>query len=189
MAIDDTALRELAEQAAIGDPDAAERLIRGFHRYLMTYLYVSGIPEADINDVAQEVALQAYRSLHRYSADRPFLPWMRGIAAHRVKNYWRTQSRKQTREGLFREYVERQLADERTVRALADTPSERLQDCIRRLPEKQQQILALRYAQGLNANEISERLKREAAAVRKALSRIRDALRACLDGPIAGAVR
>ena len=77
MGTGDEELRGLAQRAASGDPDAAEQLIRNAHRYLMMHLYVSGVPEADIDDVGQDVALQMYRSLHRYSR------WLWGYHWHR----------------------------------------------------------------------------------------------------------
>ncbi|MBN1673420.1 MAG: sigma-70 family RNA polymerase sigma factor [Kiritimatiellae bacterium] len=185
MTLDDIELRALARRAAGGDTRAAEDLVRGFHGHLIAFLYLSTIPPDDIEDVAQETALQLYRGLPAYSPDKPFLPWLRSIARHMTHNYWRTKARKDRRESAFREHVEHCLEDEQHAAVLTDLSGDRLKGCIDRLPENQQRILWLRYRTGLSAEEISKQLQRNATAVRKALSRMRQALRACIESPTA----
>lgn len=174
-------LRNLAVQAASGDLDAAEELFRTLHGYLASFLFLQGIPRSDIEDVAQQAAIEVYRYLPRYDSKRPFLPWMRTIAARTAGKHWRSHARRHARIDRFREHVRTKLGQWSRAGHLHDLPVEELEQCLGRLPQKQRELLQLRYRQELNAEQIAERLSRTSVAVRKALSRIREALRVCID--------
>lgn len=176
--MDDQDLARLAVAAADGDLRATEDLLRGLHSHLMAVLHLLGVPIADIDDLAQEVTLQLYRSLGRYDAAQPFLPWMRSIARHRVANYWRGRSRRERRLAAFRA---------RAVALLESAPGtgipdgERLRTCIDALQERQHAIVQQHYFEGRTSATVAADLGMSAAAVRKALVTIRAALRRCVE--------
>ena len=48
--------------------------------YVCTVLRRYGVPAADVEDLAQDVFLVAWRRWSAYQADRPLRPWLAGIA-------------------------------------------------------------------------------------------------------------
>jgi RNA polymerase sigma-70 factor (ECF subfamily) len=59
--------------------------------FRLAYLIV-GTPE-EAADVVQEALIRAYRSLHRFDADRPLRPWLLRITANLARNHQRSLSR------------------------------------------------------------------------------------------------
>jgi RNA polymerase sigma-70 factor (ECF subfamily) len=165
--------------------DALEELIGGFHRDLFTFLHLLGIPPKDIEEVAQDVVIQMHRSLGRYSGEQPFLPWLRSIARHVVANYWRTHRAEERKMKAFQRYLERKLDDRPQDRGgYLEIDAARLEDCMSRLQDKHREMLALRYQQGFDSGKIACAMGLQAPAVRQSLSRIRDILKACVEGTL-----
>jgi len=176
----DVELQQLAARAAAGDLGAFEELLRGIHGNLISYLYLLGVAPSDIEDVAQNVAIQLYRSLSTYNPAHPFLPWLRGTAAHVASNHRRSQTRESKRLSVLREYAEQNVALEEPSVA-SNAQISQLKDCIEHLQPKQKEIVTLRYFEGLDSSRIGKKSGLNAAAVRLTLFRIRELLRACVE--------
>ena len=177
--MDDAALRGLAARAADGDLDAVEDLVRGLHGHLFSFLHLLRVPVGEMEDVAQDVVVRLYRSLGDYRIERPFLPFLRGVARHAVADLWRARARDERRMNAFQALVEAQLAGDPGERHL-DVQKDRLRRCMDRLPARQREIVALRYERGLDSAGIAREVAQSAVSVRQALSRIRRTLRACV---------
>jgi RNA polymerase sigma factor (sigma-70 family) len=179
--------RELAMAGAQGDMEAAEALIRASHGPLFSFLYLLGVPEADIDDVAQNTIIQMYQSLSRYDPEHPFMPWLRSIARHVVANFWRGRARERENRGQFRSYVERFTAREEP--AASFVPAKRdLETCIEHLPPKQREVLAMTYFEGRTSDDVSSHLHSTPAAIRQMLARTREALRRCIESKTSAAM-
>ncbi|MBL7224382.1 MAG: sigma-70 family RNA polymerase sigma factor [Candidatus Brocadiae bacterium] len=130
------------------------------------------------DDVFQEVALALWEQADRYDASRPFGPWARGIAANKVLERRRRDRRfplafsPETIEAVARAFSRTETDARRELDAL--------EHCFERLPERAQQLLALRYEGDLSAGEIARRTDRTLAAIYQALSRARAALEECI---------
>ena len=181
-------LRLMARAAARGELYATERLIRGLHGPLHRILYFLGVPEGDIDDVAQNTVIQMYQSLARYDDERPFVPWLRSIAQHVVANYWRSRARERSNKGRFRAYVA-ELVQRGDALATAQPRRDQLEDCIDRLGEKQREVVTLCYFEGRTSDEISGLVHRSPVAIRQMLSRARSLLKRCLESKPAAAGR
>jgi RNA polymerase sigma-70 factor (ECF subfamily) len=164
--------------------DALEELIRGFHRSLFTFLHLLGIPPKDSDEVAQEVVIQMYRSLGRYSADQPYLPWLRSIARHVTANYWRTHRAEERKMKSFQRYLANKAETVAGCSRVGEIDSARLEECMGKLQERHRKLLALRYEQGFDSTRIAGVLGLQAPAVRQSLLRIRDILKACVESPL-----
>jgi RNA polymerase sigma-70 factor (ECF subfamily) len=70
------------------------------------------VHERDLEDLAQEVFLVAYRSFGKYESDRPIRPWLFSIAFRTVAN-WRRLARHR-----------RETSREREIRAAGPNPEE-----------------------------------------------------------------
>lgn len=131
------------------------------------------------DDVLQEIAVSVIESYDRYDTSRPFLSWVLGIAHNQIGLYLRRLKRN------------RLTFDDDTINSVAaaftDVSSEEslkldwLSDCLTHLEGRARQLLQLRYEQDLKPQSIAEIIGMSANSVAKALQRIRDQLRECVE--------
>lgn len=132
----------------------------------------------DRDEVLQETAVAVLESFDRYDSSQSFIGWAIGIARNQVRLYFRRKSR------------ERVAFDSETVDALAqafleggstDSRLENLAVCLQMLEAKARELCRLRYEDDLKPAAIGAQLGMAANAVAKALQRIRDRLRECVE--------
>lgn len=132
----------------------------------------------DRDDVLQDIAVAAIESFEAYDAERPFVPWVMGLARNQVGLYLRRRRR------------DRLTFDQATVECLATAFSEvapvqrqrldALADCLKQVTGRARTLCQLRYRDDLKPAAIATRLGMQPNAVAKALQRIRDQLRSCV---------
>ncbi len=136
------------------------------------------------DDLLQDVALVLWRKYEEYDPSRPFGAWARGVATYRVLQ-WFEKSK----------HLPLPLSPAATqLISLAfeegghgDEEQEALRRCLEKLPEKSRDLVRMRYEQDLKLRDMAERVSSTLDAVHKALSRIREALRGCVEEQIASA--
>ena len=131
------------------------------------------------DDVLQEVAVAVIESFDRYDSSLPFVGWALGIAQNQV--------------GLHLRRVRRDphVFDDETITGLASAfeavPAEAthklnfLQDYLRSLDGRVKELCDLQYRQDLKPAAIADVVGMTENSVAKALQRIRDQLRACIE--------
>ena len=133
----------------------------------------------DRDDVLQETALAVFDAFDKYDTSRPFNAWALGIARNQVSLYIRKRRRDRL---VFDDNVMISLAT-----AFSEISSEEshrfdfLQDCLKQLEGRAKSLCDLRYQHDLKPSEIADRLGMSANSVAKALQRIRDQLRDCIE--------
>ncbi|MCF7849521.1 MAG: RNA polymerase sigma factor [Kiritimatiellales bacterium] len=75
-----------------GDVDAFEHLI-GRHRNHVFGIVAGRVPSGAVEEVAQDIFVDAFLSLNAYSDRKPFGHWMARIALRRCCDYWRRHGR------------------------------------------------------------------------------------------------
>jgi RNA polymerase sigma-70 factor (ECF subfamily) len=137
-----------------------------------------------VEDVFQEVALVLWRELDRYDPGRPFGAWARGVAV-KVMLKGHRQARR-TPVALSPEAIAAlesafdQLAFEESNRPSSER-QDALRHCLDRLPDRARNLVHLRYHDALQLADIAARVNISREAVRKALSRSREALQRCVE--------
>ncbi len=139
---------------------------------------------AAVQDLAQEVALAAWQKREQYDATRDFQAWLIGMARL-------IALRKQRDFARQRVFLAPDLIESAGAMLSAESPifearREALAGCRERLGAPMKTLLALRLAENLPLEDVARRLNRSHGAVRTALSRVRDWLRACIDAKLAG---
>ena len=87
----------------------AELLAR--HRAYVFRIVARHVPAGRVEDVAQEVFVDAYRSLARFAGASPFRHWLAAIAVRRCHDFWRHAGRHpETPASAFGERPEEFLA-------------------------------------------------------------------------------
>jgi RNA polymerase sigma-70 factor, ECF subfamily len=174
---------ELVARAGAGDAEAASALLGlirpGVVRYCRARLgrMSGGYHAAD--DVAQEVCLGVLAALPRYrDQGKPFQAFVYGIAAHKVADHQRAAVRAQavTITDALPDRADAAPGPEQ--QALASDLARRLSTLLQHLSEQHRELVVLRVAVGLSAEEVGDVLGMTAAAVRVAQSRALARLRA-----------
>lgn len=134
----------------------------------------------DRDDLLQEIAVAVLDCFAKsYDPQRPFLSWVLGVARNQVGLYLRRRRRDRL---VFDEATMLALSTAFMESAEADPPAlEELRLCLQQLARRSRELIDLRYEQDLKPAAIAERLAMTANAVAKALQRIRDQLKACLE--------
>lgn len=180
----DEALDALAKDAGDGDPDAIQALLSLLRplvvRYCRARLGRRDRSFLSVDDVAQEVCLAILKALPRYQ-DRggSFLYLVYAIAANKVADAHRAAAR--DRSEPVPDFPDESSCTTMPVTAVLQRElADRLGRMMSTLPRKQQEILALRIAVGLSAEETATALGVSAGNVRvtqhRALARLRSML-------------
>jgi RNA polymerase sigma-70 factor, ECF subfamily len=174
------AMGELAARACLGDARATERLLARVrvmvHRYCRARLGRLPGSEHAADDVAQEVCIAVLTALPRYrDQGRPFEAFVIGIAAHKVADVQRAAMRLAVPSNDLPDSPDQRLGPEDEMLRRLD--AKRLRELLDQLPAHQRELLILRVAVGLTAEETGTTLGMSAGAVRvaqhRALSRLR----------------
>ncbi len=150
------------------DPQAFGVLYRLYVQQVFRYLYSRIGSRAEAEDATAQTFLAVMDGLERYRHNGYFAAWLFSIARRKAADYFRGR----------RGQVPLEAAQEIPVEAdyLQDTIRteriEALRERVAALPEKERDLLRLRYVAELPFSEISRLLGRSEAAVKKALYRL-----------------
>ncbi len=182
-------IEHLADRSVEGDRAALSELLTTIHpvvvRYCRARLSDGHRSLATADDLAQEVCMAVITALPTYRRDgRPFLAFVYGIASHKVMDAHRVAGR--SRSTPVAEVPENPTeAPGPEAQAMVGATASAMARLLGRLPEAQREILRLRVAVGLSAEETADALGMSAGAVRVAQHRALGKLRAILERDIA----
>jgi len=143
---------------------------------------------ADAEDVAQEVFIQVFRSIHHFKAESKLSTWLYRIATTRALDHLRSRKSKK-RFG----FVQRLFGD--SNEPLYELPdfnhpgialekkedAARLFKAVRQLPDNQKIAFTLHKLEDLSYKEVSEVMKTSVAAVESLMHRAKQNLRKILE--------
>lgn len=169
------------------DPAAFGQLYEIHYSAILNYIYHRTFNVAVAEDLTSNTFFNALKSLPKFRPRAPFRAWLYRIAANEVRTYFRKNTRRRSFEKRFSEQDDSEriyfpLADlESASDAAADQERFRvLHNALLQLPDKYQNILALRYLENLNHQEIADALGKRVGTVKslvhRGLERIRKIL-------------
>jgi RNA polymerase sigma-70 factor, ECF subfamily len=172
----------LVSLAASGDADAVSSLIAqirpGIVRYCRAHLGRLGGRYTTADDVAQEVCIAVLGSLGRYRDEgRPFTAFVYGIAAHKVVDAQRAAARHMVVTPTEAVIERPDATPGPEQQAESSDTARRLAELLTHLSDLHREIVVLRVAVGLSAEEVGSAVGMSAAAVRVAQSRALSRLR------------
>ena len=131
------------DAAARGDAEAFRLVVRTYGLSLRSFLASQVHHTDDVDDLAQETFLAAFRALPGFRRGEDFGAWLRGIARNKLLTHFRGASRRGDALARFREEVLRAVepeleADAREARA---DRIEALLRCISRLPDRLRRVV------------------------------------------------
>ena len=180
--------QQLVERAQAGDKRAFGLLVSKYQRKLARLLSRFIRDQAEVEDVAQEAFVKAYRALPSFRGDSAFYTWLYRIGINTAKNHLVAQGRRAPTTTEFNSDEAEGFEDggelhdintpESTLmsKQIADTVSEAMD----RLPEELRTAIALREIEGLSYEEIAAVMNCPIGTVRSRIFRARDAIAAKL---------
>jgi RNA polymerase sigma-70 factor, ECF subfamily len=179
-------LQELSSRAVQGDAAATERLLSVVHRMVRRYCRarLARFPGAEhaADDVAQEVCIAVLSALSRYRDEgRPFEAFVYRIAANKVADAQRASYRAAIPVAEVPDGPETGAGPEELV--MRDGDAQRARELLSALPETARELLILRVAVGLSAEETGRAMGMSAGAVRVAQHRAMQRLRHLIEVP------
>lgn len=167
----------LIQQFVQGDLQAFDSL---YNRYIKAVYkrvrYV--VPETDVEDVTQEVFIAALKSLPSFRGEAQFSTWLRTLTNNKVAEYYRKRSRKKETMQVDLEHAEKR-GDRVHASKLEDRIA--LQNAVNNLPDQYREVIILRFAEGMQFNDIASLLKQNPEATKSLFRRAMSALRKKLD--------
>lgn len=139
----------------------------------------------DVEDAVQDILMTVHAARHTYDPDRPFKPWLAGVARHRLMDRLRGKRRITEREvTLTLEHETFAVAEPNTDAGVWDGPA--LRAALGALPAAQQQAIELLKLREMSLKEASVVSGRSVASLKVATHRGLAALRRMLNGRASG---
>jgi RNA polymerase sigma-70 factor (ECF subfamily) len=169
------------DQVGRGNRDAFRQVVRAFSLPLRSYIASQVHHLDEVDDLAQEVFIAAYRGLHTFQRGDDFGCWLRGIARHKLHDHARGAARRARGLERFREELVRvvQTDLERAVSNDHSDAIEMLLQCIARLPERLRRVVRA----GLDGDKpraLAEELATSVGAIYNLHYRANQLLRDCV---------
>ncbi|MBX3687605.1 MAG: RNA polymerase sigma factor RpoE [Rhodocyclaceae bacterium] len=176
--------QQLVERAQRGDKQAFGLLVSKYQRKLMRLLSRLVRDSAEVEDVAQETFIKAYRALPSFRGDSAFYTWLYRIGINTAKNFLVSQGRRApTSTGFDSEEAEtfeegEQLRDNNTPERLllSKQIAETVDTAMESLPEELRTAIMLRELEGLSYEEIANVMECPIGTVRSRIFRAREAI-------------
>lgn len=174
----------LVERAQRGDKQAFGLLVSKYQRKLMRLLSRLIRDPAEVEDVAQEAFIKAYRALPSFRGDSAFYTWLYRIGVNTAKNYLVSQGRRAPTSTEFDSEEAESFEDGGQLRDI-NTPEhvllskqigETVNAAMEALPEELRTAISLREIEGLSYEEISQIMECPIGTVRSRIFRAREAI-------------
>lgn len=172
---------QLVGLAQAGDVEALCELVERHRVVALRVAYA--IVGDDAEDVVQEAFVKVARSIARFRTDAPFRPWLLTIVANEARNRRRSSSRRDALElrVVHREAAGVGLAPAATEEAaMANERRRWLVNAIAGLPDRDREVIALRYFADLSEAETAAALACPIGTVKSRLARALGRLRTAL---------
>jgi RNA polymerase sigma-70 factor (ECF subfamily) len=147
-------------------------LYRAHLRDVYSYSYYRVGNHHDAEDLTEQTFLQAYRHFERAlreSDGRPLRPWLIRIAHNLAANYYRDRSRRP--QTALEDAGE--LSATHTTEAIVEDREDlnRILSCVQELPDDRREALIMRFALGMDNQEIARALGRTDGATKVLIHR------------------
>ena len=174
----------LVERAQKGEQKAFEMLMSKYQRRLIRLVSRFVNDEHEVNDVAQEAMIRAYRALPNFRGESAFYTWLYRITINTAKNFLVTLGKQPfvnaeaANEDGDRLDLSDQIADYHTPEAemINREILQTVESTISHLPEDLRKAITLREMDGLSYEEIATIMDCPIGTVRSRIFRAREVI-------------
>lgn len=176
--------QQLVERVQRGDKQAFGLLVAKYQRKLMRLLSRLIRDAAEVEDVAQETFIKAYRALPSFRGDSAFYTWLYRIGINTAKNFLVSQGRRAPTSTEFDSEEAEAFEEGENLRDI-NTPERMLLSkqiaqtvdaAMEALPEELRTAIMLRELEGLSYEEIANIMECPIGTVRSRIFRAREAI-------------
>jgi len=176
--------QQLVERVQRGDKAAFDLLVAKYQRKIFRLLSRLIRDAAEVEDVAQEAFIKAYRALPNFRGESAFYTWLYRIAINTAKNWLVSQGRRAP-TSTETEIEDAETFDDGEHLRDLNTPdamllTRQVADAVNRaienLPEDLKTAIVLRELEGLSYEEIAETMNCPIGTVRSRIFRAREAI-------------
>jgi len=176
--------QKLVARVQKGDKSAFDLLVRKYQHKIVKLVSRYVRDRAEVEDIAQETFIKAYRALRGFRGESAFYTWLYRIAINTAKNYLVSQGRRPLAvepladeeggpDGLILNLREDSTPEHNV---LADEIARTVEQAIGALPEDLRTAITLREIDGLSYEEIAEIMDCPIGTVRSRIFRAREAI-------------
>lgn len=176
--------RQLVERAQQGDKHAFELLVSKYQRKLSRLLSRFIRDSGEVEDVAQEAFIKAYRALPSFRGESAFYTWLYRIGINTAKNHLMAMGRKAPTTTQFDSEEAEDLDGGDQLRDINTPENEMMSkqiaatvnETMERLPEELRTAIMLRVMEGLSYEAIATTMTCPIGTVRSRIFRAREAI-------------
>lgn len=133
-----------------------------------------------VEDISQQVFLEFLHNDSKWDLHQDARPLLATMTRNIAMRMWRERTRQQSEVvQKLAEHI-RQLAQQRDAPPRYAEKSEALHSCLKKLPDKSRELVQLYYYDGASTTDIAEVIDAKVDTVRRAMSRLRNKLRECI---------
>jgi len=174
---------ELVKRVQAGDKKAFDILIIKYQNKIFSIISRFISDHAEVNDVAQDAFIKAYRALPNFRGDSAFYTWIYRIAINTAKNYLTARGRRPPSSDIDSQEAEtytiggslQEHASPETL-LMRDQLKKVIFDTIDLLPEDLRTAITLREIEGMSYEEIAESMDCPVGTVRSRIFRARETI-------------
>ena len=157
--------RQLVLQAQDGDAEAFGRIYDGYVERIYRFVFFRVDDQQTAEDITSQVFLKAWSNLDRFEFTRtPYIAWLYTIAHNTVIDHYRTRKVTTALEDVQLSQPDDAEAVENQIDLTVEMKT--IKAAMRSLTDDQQQVLHLRFIEGMSNAEIAQQLGKREGAIR-----------------------
>ncbi len=175
--------QQLVARVQKGDKRAFDLLVLKYQHKIVSLIGRYVHDSHEVEDVAQEAFIRAYRALRGFRSESAFYTWLYRIAINTAKNHLAARHRRPPNSDIELEDAELQEGHNQLKETaspegllLRDELEQVINDSIRELPDDLRTAITLREYDGLSYEEIAEVMECPVGTVRSRIFRAREAI-------------
>ena len=171
----------LVKKVQEGDTNAYNVLVIKYQYKVAQIISKFVANNADINDIAQDAFIKAYKAINSFRGESSFYTWLYRIVVNAAKSFLESNSKH--KNSIDVDSPEFQSIDEQGILASKDTPdriieSQELHEVILKamndLPKELREAITLREIEGMSYDDMAIALKVPVGTVRSRIFRARE---------------
>ncbi len=175
--------KQLVERVKKGDKRAFDLLVLKYQHKILALISRYIRDHDEVQDVAQEAFVKAYRALPNFRGDSAFYTWIYRIAINTAKNYLVARNRRPP--GTDVDVEDAEYFEGPSALKDIETPENKLygvelkrvvENAIKNLPEDLRAAVTLREFDGLSYEDIADVMECPVGTVRSRIFRAREAI-------------
>jgi RNA polymerase sigma-70 factor, ECF subfamily len=160
----DKTIKDLVKRSQAGDKEAFGKLYDVYLKPIFRFVYFRVSNREDAEDLTGQIFLKAWQHIDKYDTNKSFFSsWLYIIARNQVIDHYRQSKKNIELEDWIKEtHVQPEILDKVDQEIL----HKNLLKKTKKLPEKQQEVIILKFFENLSNKEISQIINKKEGAIR-----------------------